>query len=222
MAEIVDLFCGAGGCSAGYVRAGFTIRCGVDIKPQPRYPFGFVQADALEWLRAADLSGVDAIHASPPCQAYSTAAVAWRAAGKRYPDLLAATRAALMMTGKPWVIENVPGAPMRRDLEICGCHVGLPNLVRKRWFEFSFPVAYLAPSCHHPDPILSVVGHGAPSWTRAKWGRCPTIAECRAAMGIDWMNRGELSQAIPPAYTELVGGFLLAHVEARRERELAW
>ena len=210
--RLLDLFCGAGGAAVGYHRAGFDV-VGVDIKPQPHYPFEFVEADALLYL-AAHWRAFDVVHASPPCQAYSVATKAERNRGEEYPDLLGPTRKMLKTTWLPWVIENVPHAPMRPDIELCGCHLGLRNLVRKRWFEFSFPVAHLAPSCHHPDPILSVVGHGTPSWSRAKWGRCPTIAEYRAAMGIDWMNRGELSQAIPPAYTQFIGVQLLEHLRA--------
>jgi len=207
--RLLDLFCGAGGAAMGYHRAGFDV-VGVDLEPQPHYPFEFHQADAL----AFPLDGFDAIHASPPCQAYSQAALGPRNAGKVYPDLLAATREALEASGVPWVIENVPGAPMRPDFRICGCQVGL-ELRRVRWFETSWQAFDLVQPCYHPHPVVSVVGHGTPAWVRQRLGYNPTIADYRAAMGIDWMNRDELSLAIPPAYTEHIGPYLMAELEVR-------
>jgi DNA (cytosine-5)-methyltransferase 1 len=227
--RLLDLFCGAGGASVGYHRAGFEV-VGVDIKPQPNYPFRFIQADALEhtrsWLDALAVLGkdaswdFDAIHASPPCQAYSHGAVRFRNEGKEYPDLVAKTRELLSETGLPWVIENVPGAPMRVDIRICGCQVGLDEIRRVRWFETSWHAFVMADPCvHDPDkPVMSVTGHGNPTWTRDRYvevyGRTPKIADYRRAMGIDWMNRDELSQAIPPAYTELIGTQLMAHLNS--------
>ncbi len=195
--RLLDLFCGAGGCSVGYYRAGFNV-VGVDVKPQKNYPFEFHQADAMTF----PLDGFDAIHASPPCQAYTQAALSQRNAGKEYPDLLAATRVRLDGAGVPWVIENVPGAPMRADIMLCGCRVGL-KLRRMRYFETSWHQFSMEKPCDHDGgPVVSVVGHGTPSWVRQQLGYNPTIQQYREAMGIDWMNRGELSQAIPPAYTE--------------------
>lgn len=205
---LLDLFCGAGGAAMGYYRVGFDV-IGVDIKPQPRYPFEFIQGDALK--PPVDLSAFDAIHASPPCQAYTHSAQVFRAQGKIYPDLLAETRANLQCAGVPWVIENVPGAPMRADAILCGCLFSLKGLRRKRWFELSCVSLILQSPCNH-DPkelVISVVGHGTPTWVRERWGRCPTVAEAREAMGIDWMSRDELSQAIPPAYTEFIGRQLM-------------
>ena len=180
---------------------------GVDLDPQPHYPFEFHQADAMTW----PLDGFDAIHASPPCQSYSTATLSQRNAGKVYPDLLAPTRARLEHAGVPWIIENVPGAPMRADYVLCGCVFGLA-LRRVRWFETSWHGFDLRHPCHHTGPVLSVVGHGTTSWVRAKLGYNPTIHDYRTAMGIAWMTRDELSQAIPPAYTEWIGAQLLAAV----------
>jgi len=194
-----DLFCGAGGAAMGLSRVGFTVE-GWDTKPQPRYPFKFHLGDALK----ADLSGFDFIWASPPCQAYSMAAKTQRNLGRTYPDLLAPTRCVLEKSGMAWVIENVPGAPMRPDFKLCGCQFGL-ELRRERWFETSWNALALLPSCQHPRPVVSVVGHGTPTWVRQKLGYNPTIKDYRAAMGIDWMNRDELSQAIPPAYSEFLG-----------------
>lgn len=181
----------------GLSRAGFEVT-GVDINPQPRYPFRFIQGNALE----ADLTGYDLVWASPPCQAYSVASLSQRNLGKRYPDLLAPTRKKLEQFGIPFIIENVPGAPMRADAILCGSMFGL-RLVRHRLFECSFPIFQLFPSCrHHPNPVV-VTGNGTPTWARQKnGGKCHTAIERKEAMGIDWMTRKELSQAIPPAYSQ--------------------
>jgi DNA (cytosine-5)-methyltransferase 1 len=209
---LLDLFSGAGGAAVGYHRAGFDV-IGVDIAPQPNFPFRFVQGDALDVLTgSSELWRVAAIHASPPCQAYSRSAQSQRNAGKEYPDLLGPTRELLQQTGLPWVIENVPGAPMRPDFKLCGCHFRL-ELRRERWFETSWTAFELSHPHHHPHPVPSVVGHGTPSWVRRQLGYNPTIADYRASMGIDWMNRDELSQAIPPAYTEHIGRQLLEQLE---------
>ena len=199
MRRALDLFCGAGGATRGIQQAGFHVT-GVDIKPQPRYVGdAFYQADAMTF----PLEGFDFIWASPPCQLYSMAAQTQRNQGKVYPDLLPVTRRRLEGVGGRWIIENVPGAPMRADFKLCGCQFGL-ELRRERWFETSWNGLCLLPTCHHPHPVVSVVGHGTPSWVRKQLGYNPTIAHYRAAMGIDWMNREELSQAIPPAYSEFL------------------
>jgi len=132
--------------------------------------------------------------------------------GKAYPDLVAATRDRLESTGLPFVIENTPGAPIRPDLVLCGSMFGL-RLVRHRWFELHGIDFELIPPCsHHPDPV-TVVGHGTPSWVRARrGGKQFLIQEKRDAMQIDWMNRGELAQAIPPAYSEWIGSRVLANI----------
>ncbi len=204
--RLLDLFCGAGGAAMGYARAGFDV-VGVDIKPQRHYPFEFVEADATEY----PIDGFDAIHASPPCQDHMATPHRKHGTGWMLPH----TRDRLEEQSAPWVIENVPSAPMRPDFKLCGCMFGLPGLRRERWFETSWRGFELALSHNHTDPTISVVGHGTPSWVREKLGRNPTIVEYRAAMGIDWMNRDELSQAIPPAYTELIGHQLMQHVHAR-------
>lgn len=208
--RLLDAYSGAGGAGRGYADAGFEV-VGVDIKPQPRYPFEFHQGDAIAFI-AEHGHEFDVIHASPPCQAYSVASQAQRNAGKEYPDLLAPTRDALMQVGRPWIIENVPGAPMRADFKLCGCQFGL-DLRRERWFETSWRGFQLVPPCHHPYPVPSVVGRGTPSWVREKLGYNPTIKHYRAAMGINWMNRDELSLAIPPAYTRYLGEHLAAHLD---------
>jgi DNA (cytosine-5)-methyltransferase 1 len=198
--RLLDLFCGAGGASMGYHRAGFEV-VGVDIKPQPRYPFEFVQMDALE--ARGRLSGdrwldFDAIHASPPCQAFSNATVIH---GKPHRDFLTPTRNLLTQTEIPWVIENVPGAPMTAHLLLCGSMFGERRLKRHRCFEFSNPPSVLLPPCDHAREIVSVFGHGGHIYHR--------IDEWCSVMGIDWMTRAELAQAIPPVYTEYIGKRLL-------------
>lgn len=199
--RLLDLFCGAGGSAMGYHRAFPDAEIvGVDINPQPNYPFTFVQGDAMTY----PLDGFDFIHASPPCQAYSVATQSRRNAGHKYPDLLAETRDRLIANSAPWVIENVPGAPIRADYKICGCQVGL-DVRRVRLFETSWRGYAMLPPHHHPYPVPSVVGHGTPSSVKKQLGYNPTIAQDRACMGIEWMTRVELSQAIPPAYTEWIG-----------------
>lgn len=210
--RLLDLFCGAGGAAMGYARAGFAV-IGVDIKPQPRYPFEFIQDDALGFLveclyeneRSHAGLWFDAIHASPPCQAYSIATQVTRG---RHPGLLPAVRESLQASASPWVIENVPGAPMRADLKLCGCMFGLPRLVRERWFETSWRAFDMRPPCHHPDAPITITSKGQPNGTG-------TAAEAIAAMGIDWMTSRERGQAIPPAYTEYVGARLLEHLRER-------
>jgi len=196
--RLLDLFCGAGGAAYGYHLAGFDDIVGVDIKLQPRYPFEFVQADALDYV-AEHGQEFDVIHASPPCQAFTNARVIH---GREHPDLLTPTRDSLDRVGKPWVIENVPGAPMRVDLMLCGSMFGESRLKRHRWFEFwAVLPLMLLPPCGHSKQIVSVFGHGG--------HRYHGVAEWREVMGIDWMIRDELAQAIPPAYTEWIGSKIL-------------
>ena len=205
--RLLDLFCGGGGAALGYHRAGFEV-VGIDIRPQHNYPFESIQADAMTY----PLEGYAAIHASPPCQAYSIAA---KGTGKTYPDLLDATRQRLIDSGALWVIENVPGAPMRADIRLCGCMFGL-KVRRERWFETSWHHFELRQPCLHDGTAITVVGHGTPTWTRLRLGRNVLTAECRAAMGIDWMTRAELSQAIPPAYTGYVGQRMIEHLRSNQ------
>lgn len=208
----LDLFCGAGGATKGLQRAGFHVT-GIDIKPQPRYCGDlFIQADALR--PPFDLSKFDFIWASPPCQAYSIASASRRRLGYKYPDLVMHTRDMLQLSGVPFVIENVPGSPIRSDIRICGCQVGL-KLRRERWFETSWQHFELRSPCYHIGPVVSVVGHGTPTWVRRKLGFNPTIKHYCEAMGIKWMNRDELSLAIPPAYSEYIGRAALEYITHR-------
>ena len=219
--RLLDLFCGAGGAAMGYHRAGFDV-IGVDLHPQPHYPFEFHQADAMTF----PLDGFDAVHASPPCQAYSAGKNMWkgRLPEDRHPDLVDATRARLVASGLPYVIENVEGAPLTNYVVLCGDMFGL-GVKRHRLFETSFFI-WNPPVCRrsHPDFEVSVFGGGALSrtpsggWTKGTGNfmqRRVHVAHERAkvAMGIDWMGRDELSQAIPPAYTEWIGTQLLAALE---------
>jgi DNA (cytosine-5)-methyltransferase 1 len=191
----LDLFCGAGGVSMGLHRAGFDVT-GVDISPQPSYPFEFRQGDALE----ADLAGFDFVWASPPCQRYIRGGLQNTS---KTVDLLGPVRDRLSTLSVPWAIENVPGAPMRPDLVLCGSAFGL-SVRRHRWFELSWPVAALLPPCDHSQPIVGVYGN--PHGEKGAWpGMLPsTIETWSEAMGIDWMTAKELSQAIPPAYSEFI------------------
>jgi DNA (cytosine-5)-methyltransferase 1 len=197
--RLMDWFSGAGGAAVGYHRAGFEV-VGVDIEPQPNYPFEFHHGDALKF----SLDGFDAVHASPPCQAYTAAQ---RLQGNEHPDLVARTRALLERSGLPYVLENVPGSPLRSPVTLCGTMFGLGTL-RHRLFETSFRL--LQPE--HPAHLVPQVKMGrAPAVTDyiQVVGNFSGIEQGRAAMGIHWMTRGELAQAIPPAYTEFIGRQLL-------------
>lgn len=222
---MLDLFCGAGGCSVGYYRSGFTKIVGVDINPQPRYPFEFMQADALATLQhlinggrirpdpmrdepTYGLGDFDAIHASPPCQAYT---IAKSINGRRHPDLVPETRRLLEESGKPWVIENVPGAPMPDAKVCCGLALGL-KVKRHRLFESSIELWFPPCPSGHKGEWFTVFGNGGGTANRP---RLATGATARKAMNIGWMNRYELSQAIPPDYTELVGDQLRAYVKRK-------
>ncbi|MCR4338574.1 MAG: hypothetical protein NUW01_01670 [Gemmatimonadaceae bacterium] len=226
--QLLDLFSGAGGAAVGYHRAGFDV-VGVDIAPQPRYPFEFVRADALEFLAAwqhgerlpmpgGGLWREDfaAIHASPPCPGYSVQ-------GGDHPLLIEPVRELLEQSGLPYVIENIPDArkAMRAPTTLCGSSFGL-RVRRHRLFETNWPL--MAPPCAHglqrsnphrmrapytppANAIVPVYGGGQVGFP---------VAVCRDAMGIDWMTTDELKDAIPPAYTELIGAQLLVHLRARQ------
>jgi len=215
--KLLDLFSGAGGAAFGYHRAGFEV-VGVDINPQPRYCGDeFHQADAMTF----PLDGFDAIHASPPCQRFS---VAGNIHGnqKNYPDLIAPIRQRLINRGGPYIIENVPGAPLLNPITLCGSMFPGLGVWRHRLFECNFFVRQ--PVCNHkavPLPI-DVTGTGGPCYTRTTPGggihRKPkNMAQAKAVMGIDWMIRREITQAIPPAYTEYIGKQLMQLIKNRLE-----
>lgn len=206
--RLLDLFCCQGGAAKGYHDAGFEV-VGVDVTPQPRYPFEFHQADALEFL-AAHGDEFHVWHGSPPCHDHSALSAVVGANGTGW--LLAATRTAFLTSAgrRPWVIENVPGAEMRRDLTLCGSMFGL-RTYRHRWFEFSDPM--LPPLLPHPTHRIPTDDHKR----RTGWnaGMHTTVTGnvtldiASTALDIDWMDVDGLPQAIPPAYTRVVGAHLL-------------
>ena len=222
--RLLDTFCGAGGCSMGYYRAGFDV-VGVDINPQKNYPFEFHQGDALEFI-AEHGHEFDVIHASPPCQVHSVMTKRWgRDTIQNHVDLIPAARAVLKAAGKPYVIENVPGARscLITPVMLCGTMFGLgangAQLRRHRYFECSFFVG-LTPPCQHDQSssigvygggqhpkrrrTIGVYGHSG-DYSKRDGHKAFGVDARREAMGIDWMTQAELSQAIPPAYTEYIG-----------------
>lgn len=218
----LDLFCCAGGASMGLHRAGFDV-VGVDIVPRHRYPFAFVQANALQ--PPFDLAGFDFIWASPPCQAYSAGSLPQRRTGTEYPDLVEPTRAMLASVRGLTVIENVPGAPVRADLVLDGTMFPELRVIRRRIFETNFPIpmrlGFDASAHVTRHGWSSVHGNDASSHVRArrrKYGVRPndSFEQRKVDMGIDWMGRQELSEAIPPAYSEYIGRAAINYIEARR------
>lgn len=183
----------------GYCRAGFTEIVGVDIHPQPHYPFQFIQADALSF----PLNGYDVIHASPPCQQYS---VTRGLHGREHPDLLPAVRKRLQECEGLWVIENVIGAPIENGIVLCGSMFGL-KIRRHRHFESNVLLFSPAP-CQHQEGAWSITGHTV-EYMKDRKRIIGTVEIAKSAMGINWMNGRELTQSIPPAYTEWVGRQLL-------------
>lgn len=211
--RLLDLFCGAGGAAMGYHRAGFEV-VGVDIKPQKNYPFEFYQADAMTF----PLDGFDVIHASPPCQAYIQRN---KNLETKHPKLIDPTRARLLLNGKPYVIENVLPEVLWSPWMLCGTMFGLP-LIRHRFFEVNPTPLVLTPSCHHWGSVAA--GDFAAVYARGGKGRrhgagvrdaapLPAKVTWEEAMGIDWMTPYEMSQSIPPAYTEYIGRHLMSYLE---------
>lgn len=211
--KLLDLFCGGGGAGMGYHRAGFDVT-GVDIEPQPHYPFAFVQDDALSYL-VANWWRFDAIHASPPCQAYAWSARRWQNSGDReYPDLLVATRYWLNAIDHPYIIENVEQAPMPNAITLCGTQFGL-RVFRHRKFESNIMLFAPGGKCTHgrarigfdANDYVTIAGHGGDGSGR--------LDNWQDAIGIQWMDKSTITQAIPPAYTEFLGRQLLRYVEAK-------
>jgi len=221
--KALDLFCGAGGASTGLLQAGFTCVVGVDINSQPEYfeQNSFKKADAFHYLKNESLADFDFIWASPPCQAYSQGTKKARAEGKVYPDLISKTREALLETGKPFVIENVVGAPLRKDLVLCGEMFGL-KIQRHRIFEchkfkptqikhekhklkvyngtsITIATASTNPGCFGKrEKYKKIYG--------AIWKKNSTIEAWQKAMGINWIkDKYTLAQCVPPAYANYIG-----------------
>ena len=195
--RLLDLFCGGGGAAMGYHRAGIDV-VGVDIVPQPNYPFEFHQADALRFLvdERWQVEGFDAIHASPPCQHYANV-TKWRGNANDHPALIAATRELLEASGLPWVIENVRTPELRNPIVLCGSMFDLA-VRRHRYFESPFIEFSLMEPCRHRSTDLAFMHKGERAYADA--------------MGCDWMTAVEGRQAIPPAYTEWIGTQLLAAI----------
>lgn len=224
---LLDLFCGAGGAAKGYQRAGFDV-VGVDINPQPNYPFTFREGDALIALERAlfyresglramdfDLGDFDAIHASPPCQRWSSKT----RNPENHPDLITPVRELLEEAGLPYVIENVPRAPLVNPIQLCGSSFGL-GVRRHRLFESNVPLLDLP--CRHAwqKPRFKVYDHG--HWYHS--GTVPVYGEgggkareyWGAELEVDWMTDAEMAESIPPVYTRYIGAQLVAHIESAR------
>jgi DNA (cytosine-5)-methyltransferase 1 len=219
--RLLDLFCCEGGAAVGYERAGFQVT-GVDLDPKfaKRYPFEFYAADAIEFVETYGHE-FDAIHASPPCQAYSVATTGTPGARANHPTLIEPVREALTASGKPWIIENVVGAPLRNPLLLCGTMFGLQaidddgtrlRLERHRLFESN--IGLMAPAtCWHDKtiPVGGVYGGGRSNRWEAKHvrrgGYTPAKHVRSSLIGVDpdHMTLHGLSQSIPPAYTEHIG-----------------
>ena len=199
-----DLFCGAGGAAMGLHRAGFDVT-GWDIKTGLAYPFKRRIQNALD----ADLSGFDFVWASPPCQAHS-ALRNCRPEKKEYECFIERTRAKLVAWGGPYIIENVPGAPLRDTVQLCGSAFDL-RVRRHRIFESNIQLQGTACYHAHQGQPMDVSGNGGQRVNRREYdhggGLCKpkTIREAQDAIGINWMNRAEIAQAIPPAYSAFLG-----------------
>lgn len=210
--KLLDLFCGAGGAAMGYHRAGFEV-VGVDIKPQPHFPFEFHQADALTY----PLEGFDAYHASPPCQLWSKSSKQWRKRGKVYPDYIFPIRCRFFEIHPLYVIENVLEAPLLQPTILNGGDFGI-TINRPRAFETNFDVPFrLNRQLKKPvkmgrppqsnDDVIQPVGHFS------------GVEYARKVMGIDWcMTQSEIAQAIPPAYTEYIGKYLMEYIRNNIKR----
>lgn len=217
----LDLFCGAGGAAMGLHRAGFEV-VGVDIRPQPNYPFEFHQGDAMTW----PLEGFDFIWASPPCQAYTLMANRWRGGSDvadGHPDLIGPVRDRLRASDIPWVIENVMGAPLCHPLKLHGGMFGL-GVYRPRLFESS--LLLFASPARKPSEQVGVYGKRPD--TRTLWRRrdgsvalraANSIEEASKAMEIDWMEWDEIVESIPPAYSEFIGRQIMRALRAKAEGE---
>lgn len=218
--RLLDLFCCAGGAGVGYSRAGFEV-VGVDINPQPNYPLPFIQGDVLK-LDPKFIALFDAIHASPPCQSYSDLAKR-NGNADAWPRLIDPIRALLVQSGRPYVIENVEGAPLRDPVVLCGTMFPGLRVLRHRLFEANFPIETPKhgkhPKVHTFDKRKSHFGktNDMRDFVQVTGGGNCTIAAAKDAMGIDWMTKNELNESIPPAYTQLIGKQLLSHLASAEQ-----
>lgn len=196
---LLDLFCGAGGAAVGYERAGFQV-VGVDIHPQPNYPFRFIQDNALTF----PLAGYAAYHGSPVCKGWSQAITFHPGAREKHPDFITPTRERFQQTGKPYILENVVGAPLDNPIRLCGAVFGL-RAYRHRLFESNG----LLFQPQHPRHRVKAAGPGAIAKEGEFWsvgGHFGHKEDAALAMGVSWMQTvDEIAQAIPPAYTEWIG-----------------
>ena len=217
--RLLDLYCKAGGASVGYKEAGFTVT-GIDKVPQPNYPYEFIQMDVLDvnpmWIR----QNFDAVAGSPPCQANS---VLRHRTGKDYVDLIPQTRELLIATGLPYVIENVVGASLKNPIKLCGTQFEGLRVIRHRLFETNWNLK--APAEHPRHPLVYTLDKRKNHYGLLdEWedfvqvtggGNC-TLAAASDAMGIDWMTKAEINEAIPPAYTRYIGQQLSNHIRNNR------
>lgn len=218
---LVDVCCCAGGATRGYQQAGFYV-AGNDLAPQPRYCGDeFHRGDALEFVgacirrgnRLPDGQPIAVWHGSPPCQRFSAMSNCRPGLAGEYPDMVAALRALFESSGLPYVLENVPGSPVRPDVTLCGAMFGR-ELYRHRLFESNVPL----PQPGHPEHAVpaSRAGHWRPGTVMSVAGNVGGVAHARKIMGMDWTNRRELGEAIPPYYTEFLGRHLLAAITDER------
>jgi DNA (cytosine-5)-methyltransferase 1 len=213
MPRLLDLFCCEGGAGQGYRNAGFDVT-GVDIKAQPRNPHRFILGDAIEYANA-HAKEYAAIHASPPCQSYSTA---MKHLAKPQPMLIGIVREILKASGKPWVIENVKGAPLaewsdlfgRHGVVLCGTAFKL-RIYRHRIFETSFALPS-APPCDHSKHAMNPHRSEGRERIYAEWGRQEPEKLWAKEMGVSWMSRHGAREAVPPCYTAWIGKHLLDHL----------
>lgn len=203
---LLDLFCGGGGAGMGYHRAGFTV-VGIDHVPQPRYPFTFFQDDALDFAAAYGWL-FDAIHASPPCEGYSS--LTPKKYRGNHANLIPHVRFLLKRVNVPYVIENVAGARkfLHNPIMLCGTMFYL-SIERHRYFEIEPELFDLLPPCAHINPPIPI--------NSSSVQRTANTEECARGLQIDWLRRDEMRKAIPPAYTEYIGHQLLRVVQARIE-----
>jgi DNA (cytosine-5)-methyltransferase 1 len=208
--KLLDLYCGVGGASAGYAAAGFEVH-GVDLKHGKRYPYIYLRADVLDVLQDDNfIQQFDVIHASPPCQTHSITQHLRNAQGKTTSkvDLIPQTRAALIASGKPYIIENVPGSPLINPVQLCGSSFNL-KVRRHRLFESNMPIK--GTGCNHKAQGRPIGVYGSLNDQIPNGGRTAVnITEARQAMGIDWAIWTELVEAIPPVYTDYLGAQIVS------------